>query len=404
MTGKDILPSYLQKLREQDSFAAPDRAATGRAAVADLDKNAVQVFGNRKKTAVHHSHLNLSDPTWPKVPPVLRKDCKVVFRDPNLSVCHIVPWGANFGDEIGPPVVKRILELHFGCSADSLAVFDMAKLGRSLLNRTGHPEVTNCLMTVGSLWRMILTGDHVWGTGVAFSETVQQRCTGRNKRGKAMAGPLVKNLTIYSSRGPLSVADTTQFCDFVKKDYSHPIEPAGDPGFLVPFLFPEHITTTTSATMARKSNQSDINPTTKVKKEVCLIPHHQTRGHAMFKMKMGPKRQILTVRQSWENMILVMQGCERIVSSSLHGIILAEALGIPNRRVQINTNPGDFKFDDFYVSYRGSQPALTSNLTVALDSMMEPLSDAERDAYARRVLKTFPLHLFHAVTDDATGV
>ena len=112
--------------------------------------------------------FDISNPIWPKNPPKRRRDCKVIFRDPGMSLCHITPW-PNFGDELGPPVVKRILELVFGgCSAEeSLSTFDLKRVYRGggdmgFLNRTGSGLET-CLMTVGSLWRMIKSGDHVWG-------------------------------------------------------------------------------------------------------------------------------------------------------------------------------------------------------------------------------------------------
>ena len=40
------------------------------------------------------------NPVWPKVAPTIRNDC-----DDRMSLCHILPW-ANFGDELGPSVVK----------------------------------------------------------------------------------------------------------------------------------------------------------------------------------------------------------------------------------------------------------------------------------------------------------
>ena len=55
----------------------------------------------------------------------VRDDCSVNFKDPSMALCHIIPW-PNFGDELGPPVVKRILELHFGCSAANLTVSNLA--------------------------------------------------------------------------------------------------------------------------------------------------------------------------------------------------------------------------------------------------------------------------------------
>jgi hypothetical protein len=105
--------------------------------------------------------------------------------------------------------------------------------------------------------------------------------------------------------------------------------------------------------------------------------------------------------------------CDTVLSSSLHGLILAEALGIPSKRLRLTKMPGDFKFDDFYASYRGGgSPAGISsraeiittmdhlysrNLTRAMNNLLQPLSIQQRDAYARRILETFPIHLFETV-------
>lgn len=109
--------------------------------------------------------FDLLDPIWPKSPPEVDLRCRVRFRDPSMSLCHIIPW-PNFGDELGPVVTKRILELHFNCSADDLPVIDLSVFGYG----RWFDRNETCLLTVGSLWRMVRTGDHIWGTGVAYGK------------------------------------------------------------------------------------------------------------------------------------------------------------------------------------------------------------------------------------------
>lgn len=48
-----------------------------------------------------------------------------------------------------------------------------------------------------------------------------------------------------------------------------------------------------------------------------------------------------------------MLSCKCILSSSLHGLIFADALGIPNRRIVLSDEiiGGDLKFDDYYSVY-----------------------------------------------------
>lgn len=65
-----------------------------------------------------------------------------------------------------------------------------------------------------------------------------------------------------------------------------------------------------------------------------------------------------------------MAACECIVSSSLHGLIIADSFGIPNRRVVLTDRlAGDgFKFDDYYSAF-GILPERPINLkeSVAVD-------------------------------------
>ena len=220
------------------------------------------------------------------------------------------------------------------------------------------------------------------GTGVAYKGTVKSRCSSGKRRKNENQ---VTHVTIYSSRGPLSAAEISEY----RHDQTNNvIETAGDAGFLVPFLFPEHEVAT--------SNNN---------KATCVVPHKKDEGNKEWKSQTGREVKRLTVNIGWVNMSLGMQKhCSQIISSSLHGIIFAEALGIHSRRLTLSSKPGDFKFDDFYSSYRGSEPAKVGAMEDALANISTPLSYSEREAYAKRVLKSFPLHLFKVVDDASEKV
>ena len=245
----------------------------------------------------------------------------------------------------------------------------------AFLNRTGS-DLETCLMTVGSLWRMVKSGDHIWGTGVAYDGTLKKRCT--NARDPNM----VKNVTMYSSRGPLSAGQVQEHCspnimDLESKD----IESAGDAGFLVPFIFPE----------------LKVNKVRTEEKKRCVIPHKKDEGNSAWHEDEALPTEVLKVDIGWVNMTLRLQSCDEVISSSLHGIILSEALGIASRRLRLSNAPGDFKFSDFYMSFRGEEPETAASMESAFNGALYPLSYNEREAYAKRVLKTFPLHLFDTV-------
>ena len=54
----------------------------------------------------------------------------------------------------------------------------------------------------------------------------------------------------------------------------------------------------------------------------------------------------------WTDVIDLIVNSDYVFSSSLHGLIIAEAYGIPNYRIKISDLiiGGDFKFDDYYAS------------------------------------------------------
>ena len=66
----------------------------------------------------------------------------------------------------------------------------------------------------------------------------------------------------------------------------------------------------------------------------------------------GDSAKLLEVRQNPESFITGMMSCEVILSSSLHGLILADAYGIPNVWAVFSNRlcGGTFKFEDYYTT------------------------------------------------------
>lgn len=112
----------------------------------------------------------------------------------------------------------------------------------------------------------------------------------------------------------------------------------GDPGLLMPYVFP---------------------PENKCAKyNLGIIPHFVDKNEDFIKKwKKRFKNEnviFIDVLDSPKNVIYKIQQCEYIASSSLHGLIIADAYHIPNIRfVSRKTMPDsfyDFKFDDYYSS------------------------------------------------------
>lgn len=252
----------------------------------------------------------------------------------------------------------------------------------SFKNRSGS-GLDTCLVTVGSLWRMMGTGDHIWGTGVAFAGTVKQRCRKETKKHL-----LVKHVHVHSSRGPLSAGEIVSFCNYSSVTEDGKIPAAGDAGFLVPFIFPEYPTRYRDSSVQQGESRTSNTG-------LCVVLHKKDESR-LSKEDAGGAKQ-LKVSLPWSEMVQSLSNCTAVASSSLQGIILAEAVGVPSRRVRMSGAPGDFKFSDFYMSYRRIEPRSATSVTEVFNDSLPALPFEERSNYAKKILKTFPVELFHFV-------
>lgn len=115
----------------------------------------------------------------------------------------------------------------------------------------------------------------------------------------------------------------------------------GDPGLLVDRMFPQ----------ARSTEK---------KFAYGIIPHHVDRdepGVLSLGQKL-PDSTIIDIHQPPERLVQELTACEFIVASCLHGLVAADAFGIPNAWVCFSQNlkGGRFKFHDYYSAYGIQKP------------------------------------------------
>ena len=156
------------------------------------------------------------------------------------------------------------------------------------------------LLTIGSVMHFADTGDTLWGTGV---------------NGKvADTEHHYADLDVRAVRGPLTA-------EYLKRKSINVPEIYGDPGVLVADLWPR-----SQATEPGK---------------VLYIPH-------MREKKFHRKGlQTLSPLVSLEKFIAEIQTAEKVISSSLHGVIIAESYGVPACLFQ-SANETAFKYEDYY--------------------------------------------------------
>lgn len=142
--------------------------------------------------------------------------------------------------------------------------------------------------------------------------------------------PIKKPKEVLAVRGPL----TREY--LLSQGISCP-EIYGDPVLLLPMVYPIK---------------------EKVKKyKIGLIPHYkdyELENVRQFKKTFGDDVLIISMEfyEKWQDVIDQINECELIASSSLHGLIISDAYGIPNAWVKLSDNNSgkDMKFPDYFQS------------------------------------------------------
>ena len=357
---------------------------------------------------------------WPTKPPrelfPQFDKCRVEFKDRSMATCHLAAFGGNFGDLLGPDIVKRAVEYRFGCDASNLRIVDFE-------NNTIAKEYPGpCLFTVGSVMRNVRPHDHVYGTGILGKRRIEFTDGNGGCSDDKLNGKKFKNVTLYSVRGPLSVALLKKHCTNKMQIASHrqyggryddltlnltkdfdDLTPAGDAGFLVPFLFPEILEA------AKVSKDAEIYSRERDKPDCVIMHYYDSTQWAKYKVTPNNlTTKVLPVVQPWQTMVGNITQCRVVSSSSLHGLILADAYGIPARWIRGTSNIIAFKYLDygfsFGIRHEGKPISNQFNFEKVITDpnlkVPETKSYSYRSAYAMKIMENFPFHLFEAVAEQ----
>lgn len=170
------------------------------------------------------------------------------------------------------------------------------------------------LVAIGSLLdrfreRLLHPQVHVWGTGFIESRPARKsRFHYHAVRGKYSAQML---------QGPT-------------------VETFGDPGLLADLLSPE---------LSKAPKQHRVG----------LVPHYEDRTDPRVQTLANalPSCTVIDVFDEVTDVLRRIAGCECVLSSSLHGLIVADAFGVPNAWIKLSEKirGEDFKFRDYYSIY-----------------------------------------------------
>ena len=166
------------------------------------------------------------------------------------------------------------------------------------------------LVALGSIFFALQDGDVVWGAGLARREHVSYAASAREVMYRALRGPATARL--LRSRGVACAV------------------PFGDPAILLPLLI-----------------DNDIAP----QHEIGVVPHWSQFPDFEREIR-DPHVKLIDVCDSFDDVARAILSCRLVLSTSLHGVILAESYGIPALLVFYGGQPrgDDTKYIDYFES------------------------------------------------------
>ncbi|QCZ94444.1 polysaccharide pyruvyl transferase family protein [Salinimonas iocasae] len=192
----------------------------------------------------------------------------------------------NIGDFVAYDLVNRII----------------AMKGKMITDKLSHD---NKLVSVGSVLHFANTGDTIWGTGL-------------NKKMDDKVNRF-KQLDVRAVRGPLTREYLMNRGIDVPAVY-------GDPAILLPYFYPK--------SLMQKGEAREY-----------IVINHMNDDMSHYE---GHEDALVTPMQYPGSFIESIVNSKRVISSSLHGVIIAEAYGIPAVFLDSNSGESMFKYEDYY--------------------------------------------------------
>ena len=165
---------------------------------------------------------------------------------------------------------------------------------------------------IGSILQRCNSNSIIWGSGFISEDAI---CTENPKQVLAVRGPLTRDR-------------------LMKLGIECP-EIYGDPALLLPEIYPVS--------------------SRKVKYKLGIIPHFRDKNNPRLKRHFSQNPEIKIIDIQNKNPLKVvddMLECEKIISSSLHGIIIADAYDVPALWFEVSdlVEGTGFKFRDYFAS------------------------------------------------------
>ncbi len=256
---------------------------------------------------------------------------KEIFNYPISELYYWRPLDGsiNFGDYLSKIVVSKVLANH----------------GYLLDEET---KKANRFLAIGSILHFAKDHDVVWGSGI----------NGKIDPNKHK----FNTLDVRAVRGPL----TREF--LMKRGIKVP-EIYGDPALLIPHIF---------------KGRFKPNPD----KPFAIVPNL----HDLEITQANNWDNVISPLFSWNRCIEEILKAEFVIASSLHGLIIAEAYGIPARYLRLSKTENLFKYNDYMKGTGRKEIEFATSLEEAKEmGGMEPIKFDHQ-----KLLDAFPIDLWKA--------
>ncbi len=262
------------------------------------------------------------------------------YGDANLEGLPLFWWGENreinFGDYLSLKIVERMID------------------GPVRYYRKKPKSHEQKLLAVGSIFYFAYDNDVIWGSGI---------------NGKTLDRSQYEftNLDVRAVRGPKTR-------EFLWENFRIQA-PAiyGDPALLLPYLFPE---------FKRKQNP---------KYDYVIVVHYQE----LHLFPRSANSNIVYATDPWHEVIDKILDSKFVISSSLHGVIVAESFGIPARYMRVSEkNQHLFKYEDYYLGTGRPHFQYANSVEEALKMGGEPPFICD----LQKLYEAFPFDLWPSAT------
>lgn len=265
----------------------------------------------------------------------------------NKEKINVIWWNSkNWGDALNPVLVQYL---------SGLKPFDIHLY-------TLNPKNEPIYSVIGSILGFhifshdkIVKNTIIWGTGFMtesgrFHRTPRQIC--------AVRGPLTRE----------NIQKSGFFCP----------EIYGDPALLYPRVYKPHINK---------------------KYKLGIIPHYHEKENNFIKIfENDPEIKLIDMEGPINGVVDQICGCKYIASSALHGIIAADAYGVPSVWIKLSDKVvGEgFKFRDYFGSVgRSETEPLIISEKITVDSIYDSFYNYKIDIDLHQLLDVCPFYKFH---------